>query len=271
MLNSSAVVRHLILLNAVYLWVLAACVSYPLQSAGSPLNTDTRVGVQSSPTRQVFPSAAVTNALTTIEPVLSRETVIATRPPLPTPLPSPTSTRIVSGLFANLWKRFSAKLGAPLAGNDSDKVFPPNTFREQPFQRGHIFWVCCPNKRLWVVVGSGKGPWTGSGNWRQYRDTWVQGSPVYSCKQAESLNQPRWAIGKVWCDNPDIQRDLGLPIDRETDIDYESGGALSVYRLQEFEKGFIFRDSDGWSNEQSGSGLAYVLFSDGTYVRQSYR
>jgi len=129
-----------------------------------------------------------------------------------------------------------------------------------------MFFYAGPPKRIWVVFGSQRGPWTGSGTWRQYPDTWNEGDPEFSCPQeAEYPRQPKWGFGLVWCKYPEVRAALKWGLEGARDIDRESPGS-KVYRLQEFEHGFIFRDSDGWTH-----GLAYVFFDDGTFVRQSYK
>ena len=69
----------------------------------------------------------------------------------------------------------------------------------------------------------------------------------------------------MWCNYPEVRAGLKWGLEGARDIERESPGH-SIYRLQQFEHGFIFRDSDGWTNH-----LAYVFFDDGSVVRESYR
>jgi hypothetical protein len=195
-------------------------------------------------------------------PTFTTTPVIPTATPRPSPTPTPI---VVTGLFANLWQKFRTELGNPLPGNTSDRKFPAYTFSEMPFEGGHMF-SSVPNKRIWVAFGSGSGAWTGSGTWREFSDKWREGDPEYSCaKEADYPKQPIWGFGLVWCNYPEVRKALGWGQGAIRDFDRESPGS-SIYRLQEFERGFIFRDSDGWTNN-----LAYVFFNNGTFVRQSYR
>ena len=185
-------------------------------------------------------------------------------PEVPTPTLAPCLP--AQGLFKNLWQRYQDRLGCPLSGWQSDHSFGPYTFGEMPFQHGHMFWYKGPPKTMWVVYGSGRGAWTGSGQWSEYADTWEEGDPEFSCPPERPYpEQPKDGFGKVWCDHPEVRTGLGWGLERMRDQDRESPGA-SVYRLQRFEGGFVFRDSDGWTHS-----LAYVFFDDGTFVRDSYR
>ena len=182
------------------------------------------------------------------------------------PTPPPPSCPSATGLFANLWQRYRDRLGCPLSGWVSDRSFGPYTFGEMRFQRGHMFWYKGPPERIWVVYGSGPGAWTGSGQWSEYPDTWEEGDPEFSCPQERPYpEQPVGGFGKVWCDHPEVRAALGWGAERMRDQERESPGA-SVYRLQMFEGGFIFRDSDGWTHD-----LAYVFFYNGRFVRDSYQ
>lgn len=183
----------------------------------------------------------------------------------PSPIQAPTSTSrvaVVSGTFANLWRKYSADLGSPLPGNESDRFF---TGAEMPFEGGHMFSVSFPSKRIWVVMGSKRGAWTGTGTWREYIDTWQNGEPDFSCpKQAEYPKQPIRGFGRVWCNNPEVPAALGWAFFQEQWPDDISPGS-GIQRFQEFEGGFIFRDSDGWTNR-----LAYVCFKNGKFIREAY-
>lgn len=120
--------------------------------------------------------------------------------------------------------------------------------------------------KIYVTYGSGGSGWTGSGKWEAYPCTWKEGDPEFPCAQERPYpEQPVACFGEVWCKYPETRQGLGWGVDRMRDQDRESPGA-AVYRLQLFEGGFIFRESDGWTND-----LAYVFFSGGEFVRDSYR
>jgi hypothetical protein len=201
---------------------------------------------------------------TAVPPITVLVTVVPPTSVSVLPSSQPTQPNIVapSGLFANLWRRYSTDLGSALPGNESDRLF---TGAEMLFQSGHMFSATFPYKRIWVVMGGGAGAWTGSGTWREYRDTWQNGDPDFSCpKEADYPRQPIRGFGRVWCNNPEVRKALGWGVSQEIWPDDIAPGK-GIQRFQEFERGFIFRDSDGWTNN-----LAYVFFANGTFVRQSY-
>lgn len=198
-------------------------------------------------------------------------TLIATTfaaPATPTRTPKPN----VSGEFAALWNRYRGELGAPKAGSRSAKSFPAGTFAEQRFERGHMFFMRVPSKRILVVVGSQKGGWTGQGNWwKEYPDKFVDGvNDTTTCQLAGDISrQPVGGFGLLWCTNSSVRDALGFSVTQEVDVDRQAGGNR-VYLLQEFQNGLIFRDSDGWTNCNRGNCLAYIFFSDGTFRRERY-
>lgn len=204
----------------------------------------------------------------TVPPTRTRTFTPTLLPPTFTITPKP----FVDGEFANLWNRYSNQLGAPKPGYRSAKSFSTGTFAEQRFERGHMFFVRVPTKRILVVVGSRSGAWTGQGDWwQQYPDTFVDGvNDKTTCRLGGDIpRQPVGGFGLLWCNNRTVRDALGYGVTREVDIDSQSGGNR-VYLLQEFQNGVIFRDSDGWSNCNRGNCLAYVFFNDGTFRRESY-
>jgi len=163
-------------------------------------------------------------------------------------------------------------LGAPKTEYRSAKSFPAGTFAEQRFERGHMFFVRVPSKRILVVVGSRAGSWTGQGNWwGEYPDNFVDGvNSATTCKLGGEIpQQPVGGFGLLWCTNQTVREALGLGVSREVDVDAQAGGRR-VYLLQEFQNGLIFRDSDGWANCNRDNCLAYIFFSDGTFRREAY-
>ena len=215
-----------------------------------------------TPTPEVIAVPSLTATLTATATIAPTATPTAIATIAPTATKPPT----VQGLFVKVWQRYQSRLGAPLQGNTSDRYFQPYTFGEMAFEGGHMFFYAGPPKRIWVVYGSRRGGWTGKGTWGQYPETWQEGDPEYSCAQeAEYPRQPKWGFGKVWCNYSEVRAGLNWGLEGARDIERESPGH-SIYRLQQFEHGFIFRDSDGWTNQ-----LAYVFFDDGSVVRESYR
>ncbi len=169
------------------------------------------------------------------------------------------------GLFATLWQGYSEELGCPLSNWHSDQSFPPTTFGEMPFQGGHMFLFGGSTPNILVTYGSGGWGWTGFGTWDIYPSAWEDGDPDFLCEQERPYpEQPIGEFGEIWCNYPQVREGLGWGIGEMLDQDRESPGE-DVYRLQLFEGGFIFRDSDGWTYD-----LAYIFFDDGTFVRDSY-
>jgi photosystem II stability/assembly factor-like uncharacterized protein len=199
---------------------------------------------------------------------------LVTTPSSPTSTPaadSATPTATIpdcypGGLFANLWQRYATRLGCPQTGWETDRSFPPYTFGEMPFEGGHMFSSMVGQPQMYVTYGTGGPGWTGQGTWEVYPITWQEGDPEFPCPQErDDPQQPKWGFGQVWCDHPQVRLGLGWGTDRAKDQDRESPGA-NVYRLQLFENGFIFRDSDGWTYN-----VAYAFFNDDTFVRESYK
>jgi hypothetical protein len=71
---------------------------------------------------------------------------------------------------------------------------------------------------------------------------------------------PIRGFGGLWCARDDIREQIGWGLSKERGI--EDGTDM----IQEFEWGFIFRDSDGHSRS-----LAYVMVLDeGTFIKEPY-
>jgi hypothetical protein len=73
--------------------------------------------------------------------------------------------------------------------------------------------------------------------------------------------QPERGFGAVWCLLGAESAPIGWGLAPEAGFGPGNGDPLA----QDFERGFVFRDSDGTSR-----GLAYVFFDDGTFLRESY-
>jgi serine/threonine protein kinase len=179
-----------------------------------------------------------------------------TPPPPPTTPPPPTCSFPAQGLFAGLWQTYKNKLGCPLY--QYPKVIQD---AEQAFDNGHMFWRE-DNEYIYVVYEKGGL----NGTYQAFKDTWTQGvDPEYTCAASPPPGrvQPRRGFGKVWCNNLGAQ---GAAIGWAFGLEEGFWAGKADPTIQDFERGVIFRDSDGQTH-----GLAYVLFADnGTFVRVGY-
>lgn len=191
-------------------------------------------------------------------------TSLPTETPTPTPTATPTLTPTAqampvslegcdppaAGVLAKLWKIYQLELGCPLEERAVDGVYA-----EQPFEHGHMFWSERLDSYL-ALVG------TSEGDWYLFDDSpWQEGLPEESCvlEPPEGLQVPIRGFGGIWCENPMLRGRLGWALDRERGIED------NIDLLHRFERGYIFRDSQG-----KADGLAYVLFEDGTFIRVEY-
>ena len=103
-----------------------------------------------------------------------------------------------------------------------------------------------------------------NGTYQAYTNMWHEGDPTYSCAASPPPGkvQPVRGFGAVWCQLGGSSAAIGWGLGEE--VGFWPGHADPM--VQDFERGFIFRDSDGTTK-----GMAYVFFSDsGTFVRVYY-
>ncbi len=193
----------------------------------------------------------------TPKPPTHTPTSTPTRTPTPTHTPTPTVPPCpfeAHGLFAGLWQSYREELGCPLSENP--KVIQD---AEQAFERGHMFWRQ-DNDHAYVVYESGSL----SGTYQDFVDMWEEGDPEYSCAASPPPDrvQPKRGFGAVWCSLGGPSATIGWGLGDEQGF----GPGYGDPTVQDFEHGFIFRDSDG-----KNSGKAYVFFSqDNTFKRVNY-
>jgi hypothetical protein len=121
-----------------------------------------------------------------------------------------------------------------------------------------MFWSKLGQLYL-IVIGTDQGTWR---LFPEDESIWKEGMPPQSCQVTvpSGLVQPIRGFGGLWCAHPEIREKIGWGLSDERG--FEDG----VDFIQGFERGAIFRDSDGQTR-----GLAYVLFGDDqTYVREGY-
>ncbi|MGD2206542.1 MAG: hypothetical protein PVH17_07160, partial [Anaerolineae bacterium] len=180
------------------------------------------------------------------------------KPPTHTPTltltPSPTPCPIqAQGLFAGLWQAYIVRIGCPL--HPQPKAIQD---AEQAFDNGHMFWRA-DNDRAYVVYE--KGP--PNGTYQSFTGMWSEGDPEYSCPASPPPGkvQPKRGFGAVWCDLGGPGSPIGWGLGEERGFGPGNGDPL----VQSFERGVIFRDSDGKT-----TGRSYIFFADGSFVRVSY-
>lgn len=126
---------------------------------------------------------------------------------------------------------------------------------EQPFQNGHMFYLSDRPPQILVVYDA-------SGDWQILDANWGNNDPEYSCQVSvpPGLWQPRRGFGNVWC------HQLGGPSSRIGWATDDERGFNDLDIVQDFERGIIFRDSDGLAKRR-----VYVLFKGNwTFVREQY-
>jgi hypothetical protein len=152
------------------------------------------------------------------------------------------------GDFVRIWDTYSDTLGCP--------VYPEpigGFFAEQPFENGHMMWSSVLDE-IFVMVGEEDGWWM---SFDKEQIDAFKPSDEGSCEadipeNDQNLLQPVRGFGAVWCGIPDIRKEIGLATIKE----FPGEDSL----LQEYENGYILRDSFG---------RIYILFKeDKTFVRQ---
>ncbi len=184
-------------------------------------------------------------------------TLTPTSTPTPTPTtppPPPPCAFPAQGLFANLWQTYRPQLGCPLY--QQPKVIQD---AEQAFDNGHMFWRQ-DNDHVYVVYEKGGQ----SGTYQYFVDLWSEGDPEYSCVASPPPGklQPKRGFGAAWCQLGGSGAAIGWGLVEEAGFGPGYGDPV----VQDFERGMIFRDSDGTTK-----GLAYVFIAtDSSFVRVPY-
>jgi predicted Ser/Thr protein kinase len=218
----------------------------------SPEPTDTPAPMDTSQPPTDTPTATETSSPPTDTPTPAPSfTPTATRTPTPTS-PPPCAVQ-AQGLFAGLWQTYRAQLGCPLYAKPQ-----PIQDAEQAFDNGHMFWRA-DNDRAYVVYEQGSQ----NGTFQSFTGMWSEGDPDYSCPASPPPGkvQPKRGFGAVWCSLGGASAPIGWGLGEEVGFGPGYGDPL----VQDFERGIIFRDSDGTSQ-----GRAYILFADGSFKRVNY-
>jgi predicted Ser/Thr protein kinase len=228
----------------------------PANASEMPTPTETSEPVTGTPT----PTPTTMGTIATSKPPTDTPTSTPTntpKPPTDTPTPTPTSPPPCAiqaqGAFAGLWQAYRNQLGCPLYAN-------PKAIQdaEQAFDNGHMFWRS-DNDYAYVVYQQGAR----SGTYQAFSGMWSEGDPEYSCSASPPPGkvQPKRGFGAVWCTLGGAGAPIGWGLGEEVGFGPGNGDPL----VQDFERGVVFRDSDGTT-----TGRAYILFGDGSFVRQGY-
>jgi serine/threonine-protein kinase len=221
-------------------------------SSTAALPTETaeiRTDTSAPPTDTASPPTA------TAEPPTDTPTPTVTPSSTPTtPPPPPPCAFPAQGIFAGLWQTYRAKLGCPIHQEPK-----PLQDAEQAFDNGHMFWRQ-DTDFAYVVYEKGEQ----QGTYQAFTGMWSEGDPEYSCAAAPPPGkvQPKRGFGAVWCVLGGPSAAIGWGLSEEAGFGPGNGDPA----VQDFEHGFILRDSDGTTK-----GLAYVFFGDElTFVRVAY-
>ncbi len=218
----------------------------PAEPASATVAADAQEPPTDTPEQPTLTPEAPTD---TAEPPTETPTATAT----PTATPTPCAF-LPQGAFAALWQTYRDELGCP-------QYQDPKLIQdaEQPFDNGHMFWRQ-DNDRVYVVHEQGAL----SGSWQTFVDIWSEGDPEYSCSASPPPGkiQPKRGFGAAWCNLGGESAAIGWGLQEEAGFGPGYGDPL----VQQFENGFIFRDSDGTTK-----GLAYVFMRGTmTFVREPY-
>lgn len=219
----------------------------PTQAAVDPTATPTPIQIVVAPPATPTPTPTPTPSLTPIQ-------IVVPPPGTPAPRPSPIPCAVqAQGVFAGLWQDHKDRLGCPLYAQP--KVIQD---AEQAFDNGHMFWRA-DNDRAYVVYEAGSN----SGTYQVFANMWSDGDPEYSCAASPPAGkvQPKRGFGAVWCSLGGTGAAIGWGLGDEAGFGPGYGDPL----VQDFERGVIFRDSDGGS-----TGWVYLFFADGTFARKNY-
>ncbi len=233
----------------------------PTETA-APLPSATRVATESPglvtesppPATDTVEAPTSTPETPTDTAVPPTQTPSPTSTPSPSPTPTPQCAFPAQGPFAGLWQNYRLQLGCPLAQTPK-----PVQDAEQVFEAGHMFWRQ-DNDRAYVVYEQGSL----SGSYQAFTGAWSEGDPEFSCAASPPPGkvQPKRGFGAVWCQLGGASAAVGWGLAEEAGFGPGNGDPI----VQDFERGFIFRDSDGTS-----TGKAYVFFLETSkFVRTPY-
>jgi hypothetical protein len=216
----------------------------PTETA-TPVNprTATPAGPTDTPTATSTPTPDIqaTTASLVVQIVAATETSVAQENATQTVEARRTCKFEPEGDFGIVWIKYIRLLGCPLQQPIGGQ------YAEQPFENGYMIWSGI-TEWFFVMVGQDSGPWYFIPKVDFYNPDGVAcdvGSPP-----EKGLVQPVRGFGGIWCDRKDIRAQIG----------WGTAPEFSVVdnQLQEFENGFLLRDSRGF---------IYVLPKGQDYIR----
>lgn len=189
-------------------------------------------GPTETPIRRAIPTETATPTRTPTR--TPSPTPTPTRTPSPTPSATPTATPCpeVDSVFASVWSANRDRLLCATTPAILDTV------TQQRFANGYLVWSKTTDS-LYVLPFAGE--------WSEHPNEWTSADPVYSCAQAQALEQPTMGFGKLWCEDLDVRAALGDPVDSERPKEFAA--------QQFFLNGMIFEIEHG----------TVILFADGTW------
>jgi hypothetical protein len=199
--------------------------SAPVQPANTPTPlpaTPTATATPAPPT----PAPQPTNTpAPTATPTTAPPTPTATTPP-PTPTATPARSPYTPGKsFVPHYDPLADRLGLPTANETAVGG------AYQAFEHGWMLWR---GDTRTVYVLFDENPLV----WYAFADGWVDGmEPGGGPAEQAGLYLPKRGFGKVWGENPDVQRRLGFAL-----TENETGGTIAI---QPFERGLMLGSNLG--------------------------
>lgn len=211
-----------------------------------PTATPEPTATTAVPTPTVAPTVAPTAQPTAAPTVAPTATTAPTLTPTATPAPpTPTATPTlpfpVVGGFGQLYER---------NGDVRDHIGLPDgsearvTGAYQVFEKGLMIWRG-DSRTVYVLFNDQSA-------WYAFADSWTEGMDAGGgAGPAAGQFKPKRGFGKVWREQPDVQKRLGYALSAD-----EIGTSLVI---QPFERGTML-----WSNA-TGKALIYVLYQNNLY------
>ena len=213
-----------------------------------PTPTQAPLPPAATATATVAPPTATTQAPTvTLQPT-STPTPSPTAQPTATSTPAPTATPskspyAVAPEFAATYEGdpdFAERVGLPTANSASVGG------SYLAFERGWMLWRG-DSRTVYVLFN--EDPLI----WYAFADGWVDGmEPGGGPAEKAGLFKPMRGFGKIWVENPEVQRRLGFALSAN-----ETGGMLAV---QQFERGLLIASN-------LGTPSVYALYQNNLFER----
>jgi hypothetical protein len=164
----------------------------------------------------------------------------------------PYSVPIIVGAKLSNDPSVRARLGLPLA------AATPVQGAVQSFERGAMIWRA-DTRTIYAVLREDSGGSIPIGAWLVYSDTWREGdTPGGGPAPGGTGFLPQRGFGKVWRENPELQRLLGYAVTPD-----ERGQPLAI---QPFAGGLVF-DLPGTGRYDTNT---FIFYGNGRYESATY-